>query len=116
MKISTLFQGLHFVGQAEGDRRTYYAFQGDGPYIIASPNDRGGLNVNVIDHEAPDVVTRRFKGQRVTSSILVKQGRRADLFGPAFAALNALYLMVALGRARKLKKRDGRALIFKISR
>jgi hypothetical protein len=116
MKISTVFQGLHFVGQAEGDRRTYYAFQGDGPYIIASPNDRGGLNVNVIEREVPDVLTGRFKGQRVTSRILVKQGRRADLFGAAFAALNALYLMVALGRARKLKKRDGRALIFKISR
>jgi hypothetical protein len=105
MKISTLFQELHFVGQAEGDRRTYYAFQGDGPYIIASPNDRGGLNVNVIDHEAPDVVTRRFKGQRVTSSILVKQGRRADLFGAASAALNALYLMVAWACAKVEKAR-----------
>lgn len=116
MKISTVFQELHYVGQAEGDRRKYYAFQGDGPYIIASPNGRGGLNVNVIEREVPDVLTGRFKGQRVTSRILVKQGRRADLFGAAFAALNALYLMVALGRARKLKKRDGRALIFKISR
>jgi hypothetical protein len=116
MKMSSALQGLHFVGQAEGDRRTYYAYQGDGPYVIASPNDRGGLNVNVIEREVPDVLARRFKGHRVTTSILQKQGRRADLFGPDFAALNSLYLMVALGRARKLKKRDGRALIFKISK
>src|SRR5690348_17174268 len=116
MKISSVLQGLHFVGQAEGDRRTYYAFEGNRNYVIASPNVRGGLNVNVIEPEVPDVLARRFKGQRVTSSIIGKEGRRADLFGADFAALNALYLMVALGRARKLKKRDGRALIFKIGK
>src|SRR5437773_12306492 len=111
MRISTVLQGLHFVGQAEGDRRTYYVFQGEGPYLVASPNVRGGLNVNLVERETPDVLSRRFKGQRVTGSILVRKGRRPDLFGADFAALNALYVMVALGRARKLKKHEGRALV-----
>jgi hypothetical protein len=116
MRISSVLQGLRLIGQAEGDRRTYYVYQGDGPYVVASPNDRGGLNVNVVESEAPDVVARRFKGQRVTSGTLMEQGRRPDLFKASFAALNSLYVMVALGRARKLKKRDGRALLFTVKR
>ena len=116
VKITNVLERLQFAGQAEGDRRTYFAFQGDGPYVIASPNDRGGFNVNIIEREVPYVVARQFGGQRVTSGILVKQGRRPDLFGAPFSALNALYLMVAIGRARKLKERDGRALVFKIGK
>ncbi len=116
MKISTILQGLHFVGQAEGDRRTYYVFQGQGPYLVASPNVRGGLNVNVVERETPEVLSHRFGGRRVTGKILVEQGRRPDLFGADFAALNALYVMVALGRARKLQRREGRALVFKVRR
>ena len=40
--------------------------------------------------------------------------RRPDLFDDNFSPLNALYTMVALGRAKKLKKRQGRAMVFKI--
>src|SRR5260370_15528711 len=84
MRISSALQGLRLIGQAEGDRRTYYVYQGDGPFIVASPNDRGGLNVNVVESEAPDVVGRRFKGQRVTGSTLMNEGRRTDLFKASF--------------------------------
>ncbi len=70
--------------------------------------------MNVVESEAPDVVARRFKGQRVTSNTLMEKGRRPDLFNASFAALNSLYVMVALGRARKLKKREGRALVFSV--
>jgi hypothetical protein len=50
----------------------------------------------------------------VTTVRLRKDGRRPDLFGSPFAALNALYVMVGLGRARKLKHREGKAMLFKI--
>jgi len=70
--------------------------------------------VNVVESEAPDVVGRRFKGRRVTSGILMEQGRRPDLFNASFAALNCLYVMAALGRARKLKRHDGKALVFSV--
>jgi hypothetical protein len=40
---------------------------------------------------------------QVTVSTLKSQGHRPDLFGEYFDRLNALYVMVALGRARKLK-------------
>lgn len=114
MKIPTLLGKLPFVGQAEGERLTYYVFEGNRAYLVVSPNNRGGLNMSVVDQEVPEVISRRFGGQRVTGGTLTEKGRRPDLFGDNFAPLNALYTMVALGRAKKLKQRLGRAMVFKI--
>ena len=113
MKIPTLLHKLPFVGQAEGERLTYYVFEGNSAYLVVSPNSRGGLNVNVVDRETP-VISRRFSGQRVTGRTLLQKGRRPDLFGDNFSPLNALYTMVALGRAKKLKQKLGRAMVFKV--
>ena len=109
-----LLQKLPFVGQAEGERLTYYVFEGNRAYLVVSPNSRGGLNMNVVDMETPEVISHRFSGQRVTGRMVAEKGRRPDLFGDNFSPLNALYTMVALGRARKLKQRVGRAMVFKI--
>jgi hypothetical protein len=114
VKIPTLLKQLPFVGQAEGERLTYYVFEGNRAYLVVSPNSRGGLNLNVVDQDTPEVISRRFSGQRVTGQMLVQKGRRPDLFGDNFSPLNALYTMVALGRAKKLKQKLGRAMVFKI--
>jgi hypothetical protein len=114
VKIQSLLQKLPFIGQAEGERLTYYVFEGNHAYLVVSPNSRGGLSVNVVDQETPDVISRRFSGQRVTGQMLAQKGRRPDLFGDNFSPLNALYTMVALGRAKKLKQKLGRAMVFKI--
>lgn len=114
MRVASVLQKLEFVGQAEGDRRSYFVFKGTKDYVLASPNGDTALNVTLVDQEAPDVIAKRFHGRQVTSAMLVEQGRRPDLFSASFAALNALYVMVGLGRARKLKKRLGRAMLFKI--
>jgi len=39
--------------------------------------------------------------------MFAQKGRRPDLFGDNFSRLNALYTMVALGRAKRLKQRLG---------
>jgi hypothetical protein len=114
VRIQSLLQGLPFIGQAEGERLTYYVFEGNRAYLVVSPNSRGGLNLNVVDQEAPGVISKRFRGQRVTGKTLAERGHRPDLFDDPFSRLNALYTMVALGRAKKLKKREGRAMVFKI--
>lgn len=114
VKIPTLLKQLPFVGQAEGERLTYYVFEGNRAYLVVSPNSRGGLNLNVVDQDTPEVISRRFSGQRVTGQMLVQKGRRPDLFADNFSPLNALYTMVALGRAKKLKQKLGRAMVFKI--
>lgn len=115
MKITQLFHGVRYLNRAEGDRRTYYVFEGDAGYLVVTPNSDRSFTTNIVDAEAPDVITRAFKGKRLTTVRLRKSGRRPDLFSRPFASLNALYVMVALGRARKLKSREGRAMVFKIS-
>lgn len=113
MRIPSLLEHLKFIGQAEGDRRTYYVFQGSSDYVLASSNGGSELNVTVVDTEAPEAVSKSFKGRQVTGR-MVEKNRRGDLFSAPFAGLNTLYVMVGLGRAKKLKKRQGKAMVFKI--
>ena len=112
MRIPSLLQNLKFIGEAEGDRRTYYVFQASGGYVVASSNGKAALNITVVDKRVPGVIQRRFGGREVTTRLVVQRSRRLE----RFAAMNALYVMVALGAARKLRKRDGKAIVFKIKR
>ena len=73
-------------------------------------------NANAVDRRGLDVVSRRFKGRKITSADVMKKAGRRDLFQQRFDALNVLYAMVAMGRAQKLKERDGRSILFKILR
>lgn len=114
MKIRELFTGIRYIGRAEGDRRSYYVFESDAGYLVLTPNSDHSFTVNIVDAEAPAVVTSRFKGNQLTAKRLRKGSRRPDLFGSPFSPLNTLYAMVALGHARKLKRREGKAMVFKI--
>ena len=116
MRIRDLFKGARYVGKAEGDRRTYYVFESDAGYLVVAPSSAGGFNLNVVEGEAPDVITKAFKGKKLTAGRLKRSSRRPGLFRGPFSSLTALYVMVALGRARKLKLREGKAMVFKISR
>jgi len=111
VKIPDYFKDVRYVGRAKGSRRTYHVFQSSHAYLVVSPNSRGGLNVNPVSGKAPDLITRRFRGRHITSKRLAKAG---GPFRAAFAPLNALYVMVALGRASKLKIMEGRSMVFSI--
>ena len=114
MKTSQLFKDVHYVGQAEGERKTYHVFGTFDHYLVVAPNSRGGYNLSVVAREAPEVIARRFKGKRVTTRIVRSRSKRPDLFGADFAPLSSLYVMVALHRAEKLKQKLGKSLVFKI--
>jgi hypothetical protein len=114
MRIPALFKELQYIGRAEGDRSTYHVFKGDLGYLVVAPNNRGGINVNVVSPEIPDIIARKFRGQQVTGPLLAKRSGRPDLFRIPFVPLNSLYVMVSLGRARKLSRHEGRAMVFKI--
>ena len=114
MRLRSLLQDLKWIGQAKGDKRIYSVVQGTSDYLVVSPNGRTNLNVTIVDKRAPETLARRFGGREVTTSLLKGKLGRRGLLGEPFAPLNALYVMVALGRARKLKKRAGRAMVFKI--
>jgi hypothetical protein len=100
--------------QAEGDRRTYYIFQGESGYLVATPQSPRNYSVTLVQNKVPDVISRKFKGKQVTVKMLKPKGTRAGLFRDYFDRLNALYVMVALGRARKLKKKLGKAMLFRV--
>jgi hypothetical protein len=115
MNIRNLFKNLEFTGKADGDRNSYSVFAGAEAYLVAAPNSRGGLNVNVVPRAAAESLQRKFRHRRVTVTQVLKSSGRSRLFPDRFAALNALYVLVALRQARKLAERDGRALIFKVN-
>jgi hypothetical protein len=114
MRIPVLFKELQYVGRAEGDRSTYHVFKGGLGYLVVAPNNRGGLNVNVVSLDIPEIIARKFGGEEVTGPMLAKRSGRPDFFRVPFVPLNSLYVMVSLGRARKLSKHEGRAMVFKI--
>jgi hypothetical protein len=114
MAVKNLFSGARFIGQAEGERRTYYVFQGLSGYLVATPQSPRNYSVTLVQNEVPDVISRRFKGKQVTVNMLKSKGNRARLFPDYFDRLNALYVMVALGRARQLKKKLGKAMLFRV--
>jgi hypothetical protein len=115
MRIPELLTNLEFVGRAEGDRLTYHVFKGRTAYLILSANSRGGYNLNVVDAKIPGLILKKFAGEQVTTNLLGKNSRRPHLSGQRFGRLNSLYVMVALGKAKKLKKREGRSMVFKIA-
>ena len=115
MTIRTEFSGLKYAGRAEGDKRAYHVFEGaDSLLVVSAGRSRRSYNANAIDRRGLDVVSRRFRGRKVTSGDVLKKARRRDLFPGRFDALNVLYAMVAMGRAQKLRERDGRSILFKI--
>jgi len=115
MGAKNLFTNAKFVGQAEGDKRSYYVYQTANSYLVAAAQGRNSYSVTVIQLDSPEVIERRFKGKEMTVNRLKSGAHRPDLFKEYFDRLNALYVMVALGKARKLKKREGRAMVFKIT-
>ena len=116
--IRSQFSGLKYAGRADGDKRAYHVFEGAASMLVVSPGrTRGSYNANAVDRRGLDVVGRRFRGRKVTSADVMRKARRRDLFRQRFDALNALYAMVAVGRAQKLReRRDGRSLVFRILR
>jgi hypothetical protein len=114
MTVKNLFSGAKFIGQAEGERRSYYVFQADNGYLVATPQSTRNYSVTVVQSEVPEVISRKYKGKQVTVSTLKSMGSGTGLFRDYFDRLNALYVMVALGRAKKLKKKLGRAMLFRV--
>jgi hypothetical protein len=101
MAVKNLFSGARFIGQAEGDRRTYYVFQGVSGYLVATPQSPRNYSVTLVQNDVPDVISRKFKGKQVTVKMLKSKGNRAGLFRDYFDRLNAL---LCHGRVRTSEK------------
>lgn len=117
MRIRDLFKGLTYVGQTAGDRNRYHVFENASGFLVVATNATraNAYNVNWVDRDAVDFVQRTFKGRKTTTSKIMQKARRRKAFSRGFVALNALYAMAAAGHAKRLKERDGRAMVFRIA-
>lgn len=115
MRIRDLFKDLNYVGQAAGDKKLYHVFENEKGFLVVAGNTPNAYNANWVDRKAVEFVRSNFKGRKVTTGKVVQKARRRKLFSGGFVALNTLYAMAAAGRAKKLKERDGRAMVFKVT-
>jgi hypothetical protein len=117
MNVRKLVQGLSYLGQVEGKRQTYHVFQGTGVFLVLSfsRTKRNAGNFNIVDAGAVDAVYARFAGrQSVTTNDVVARVGKSRHVPSALAALNVLYVLVALGRARIDTRRGGPKLFFNV--
>ena len=109
MTVKHLFSGARFIGEAEGERRTYYVFQGESGYLVATPQSPRNYSVTLVQNEVPEVISRKFKGKQVTVSMLKSKRNRSGMFRDYFDRLNALYVMVALGTREETQEKAGQS-------
>ncbi len=102
MDARDVVANLEYVGAAQGLRQTYSIFRGRQHYLVVSfkkADPRAG-NFTILPAEAVDYVRARFGGTKgVTAKRLYEESQRTKHFHDRLAALNGLYVLVALGKA-----------------
>jgi hypothetical protein len=119
VNVKKLVQGLTYLGAVKGKRQTYYVFKGSGLFLVLSFSraKRSAGNFNVVEAKAVDYVHQRFAGKSgVTTSDAVKKARRSRHVPNALVALNILYVLTAMGRAKVDARHSGPKLFFNVHR
>ena len=119
MNIQTLQRGLTYRGRVKAVRQTYHVFEAHGYFFVLSfalsKARRGSGYFNVIDTRAVDYVQQRMGGTRgVTAKDVVTAARRTRYISTTLAALNVLYILVALRSASIVRAGKHRQLFFSV--
>jgi len=119
VNIRTLQRGLKYRGRVEAVRQTYHVFEAEGYFFVLSfalsKARRGSGYFNVIDTDAVEYVQQRFGGTRgVTAKDVVAAARRTRYVPTTLAALNVLYILVALQSASIVRAGENRQLFFSV--
>jgi hypothetical protein len=119
MNIRTLQRGLTYCGRVKAVRQTYHVFEAEGYFFVLSfalsKTRRGSGYFNVVDTEAVDYVRQRVGGTRgVTAKEVVAAARRTRHIPTTLAALNVLYILVALRAASIVRAGKHRQLFFSV--
>ena len=118
MDIRRLSAGLSFRGKVEGQRQTYFVFEGRKSFFVFSfsrSKPKAGY-FNEVAFEAVKHAHRLIGGKRgVTAQSLYKRSRKPKYVGSALEALNILYVLVATGRATIDRRRKTNQLFFNVS-
>jgi hypothetical protein len=121
MNIQTLQRGLRYCGRVKAVRQTYHVFEAQGYFFVLSfalsKARRGSGYFNVIDTDAVEYVQRRTGGTRgVTAKDVVAASRRTRYVPTTLAALNVLYILVALRSASIVRAGKHRQLFFAVKK
>jgi hypothetical protein len=119
VNLKRLSAGLDFRGKVEGLRQTYYVFEGEAFFFICSfsrTKPKAG-NFNIVQLDAVRYVERLVASRRsVTAQDLYKRSRSPRHVGSSLEALNILYVLVALDRAKIDRRHTGKQLVFNVSK
>ena len=102
MNVREVLSELRYVGEATGVRQTYYVFRGHQHYLALSfkKSDAAAGNFNIVEADAVAYVEDKFRGAKaLTSKQVFEESKRTRHFKDRFVALNALYVLVAAGKA-----------------
>ncbi len=117
MNIQNLAKGLRYRGKAAGKRQTYYVFESGKGYVVmsASRTKRASGYFNLVSGGAVARIRRSYAGkQDVTAKAIAARSRGAGLTN-ALQALNVLYVLVALGAAKRDDRYQDQRLHFNIA-
>ncbi|MGP8033547.1 MAG: hypothetical protein ACLPQ6_05315 [Steroidobacteraceae bacterium] len=121
MNIRTLQRGLKYRGRVKAVRQTYHVFEAQRYFFVLSfalsKARRGSGYFNVIDTDAVAYVQQRMGGTRgVTAKDVMTAARRTRHIPSTLAALNALYILVALRSASIVRAGKHRQLFFAVKK
>ena len=121
MNIRKLQQGLKYRGRVAAVRQTYHIFEAQDYFFVLSfalsKTPRGSGYFNVVDLAAVNYVRKRLGGRSgVTAKDVLASARRTKHVSSSLAALNILYVLVALEHAALLRVGAHRQLFFSIRR
>jgi len=121
MNIRTLQRGLKYCGRVKAVRQTYHVFEAQGYFFVLSfalsKSRRGSGYFNAIGTAAVDYVQHRMGGTRgVTANDVMAAARRTRYIPHRLAALNVLYILVALRSARIVRSGKHRQLFFSVKK
>jgi len=121
VNIRTLQRGLKYRGRVKSVRQAYHVFEAQGYFFVLSfalsKMRRSSGYFNVIDTDAVDYVQRRMGGtRRVTAKDVMAAARRTRHIPTTLAALNVLYILVALQSASIVRAGKHQQLFFSLKK
>lgn len=119
MDIRKLQKGLKYRGRVAAVRQTYHVFEAQDYFFVLSfalsVARKGSGYFNVVDLAAVTYVQRRLGGRSgLTAKEVFLSARRTKHVPSSLAALNILYVLIALGQATLLRVGAHRQLFFSI--
>ena len=119
MKMESMLADLEYLREVNARRKTYFVYRGPKHYLVSSFKSRNAGYFMVVSRESVDALARRFAGRTVTNPELSANKVIARQFSERFQILNALYALVAEGRAkinRGLTSKTSGRIFFDIKR